>query len=142
MSAASSSDLSFSDLTKLSSLETVIYGSSYKNMPSDKRIGSLEKILFGKVQKGPLPTRLAAIVSTVNGQHNNLLSPPIAPELDRSDTLTKTPTPPIAPQAAGDATSFAEEMPTNCARRQNKNHVAAGYAIVFAETNRSGRNNF
>jgi Tfp pilus assembly protein PilF len=109
--AASSGDLSFADLTKLSSLETVIYGTSYKNLPSDKRIGSLERVVFGKVHKGTLPDRLKAVVSAVNGEHSSLLAPPMAPELDHSDPATKSATPNIAPQAAVQSSNFADDMP-------------------------------
>jgi len=104
--ASASSDLDYSDLTKLANLETIVYGHSYQNLPSEKRIDSLEKIIFGKMHKGPMHTRIYALVTTVNGKQNNLLAPPIAPELDRSNTGIDNATPPLAP---GVVSSHAQE---------------------------------
>ncbi len=96
-SAKTVDNLDYADSTKLASLETIIYGSSYKYLPSDKRISSLEKILFGKTHSGSLHTRVYALAAAINGSKTDLLAPPVAPELDHSDTATNTPIPPLAP---------------------------------------------
>jgi tetratricopeptide (TPR) repeat protein len=98
--AASKADLDYGDLTKLAGLETVIYGSDHKSLPNEKRVDSLEKILFGKSKDGPLHPRIYAIAAALNGKNENDLQPPIAPELDRGDTF-KGNLPPIAPESNG-----------------------------------------
>ena len=109
--AATSSDLNYSDLAKLSSLETIIYGSAHKNLPGEKRVESLEKVLFGKAHSGDPHDRITALASAINGPDNNLLAPPMAPALDRSDALTKTATPPIAPTTTQQLDSDDTDMP-------------------------------
>ncbi len=85
--AAPKPDLDYTDLDQLARLETTIYGSPHKNLPNEKRVDSLEKILFGKTHSGALHPRIFAIASTLTGKADNSLSPPLAPSLDRGDTL-------------------------------------------------------
>ncbi len=103
------SELDYADLTKLASLETTIFGTSHKNLPSEKRIDSLEKILFGKIEKGPFHTRIYALATAINGKHNDLLSPPVAPELDHSSPLGNDTQPPTAPPIA--TSDSADSLP-------------------------------
>src|SRR5271163_1840598 len=77
--AASKTDLDYADLNQLARLETVIYGSAHKNLPNEKRVDSLEKIVFGKTHSGPLHSRIFSIANTLTGTANNSLSPPLAP---------------------------------------------------------------
>ena len=96
--ASDKNNLDYGDLNKLANLETIIYGSAHKNLPNEKRVDSLEKIIFGKTHGGSLHARLFTLASTINGNQNSALSPPIAPSLDRSDTL-KSSIPSAAPQS-------------------------------------------
>lgn len=96
--ASTKHDLDYADLNKLANLETIIYGSTHKNIPSEKRVDSLEKIIFGKTHSGPLHTRIFAIANALNGtNNNNNLLPPLAPSLD-SENTAKGPAPSIAQQ--------------------------------------------
>ncbi len=109
--AAASGDLNYSDLAQLTSLETIIYGSPHKSLPGEKRIESLEKVIFGKAHSGSGHDRIVAIAAAINGQDNNLLAPPLAAGLDRSDALTKTPSPPLAPEVSEQSKTADADMP-------------------------------
>ena len=120
--ASTKSDLDYADLNKLAGLETVIYGSAHKNLPNEKRVDSIEKILFGKTHSGPLHARIFAISTALTGTGDNALSPPIAPSLDREDTLTGA-----APRAAqeGDWQSDESDIqtPTDAKRARINNSL-------------------
>ena len=85
--ASNKSDLDYADLSKLAGLETVIYGSAHKNLPNEKRVDSLEKILFGKTHNGTLHSRIFVISNALTGTAGDSLAPPLAPGLDREEPL-------------------------------------------------------
>lgn len=116
--ASSKSDLDYTDLNKLGGLETVIYGSAHKNLPNEKRVDSLEKILFGKTHSGSLHARIFAIATALNGTANTL-SPPIAPALDREDTL-KGPAPRVTSE--GDWEADEPNAPASDAKQARINN--------------------
>jgi tetratricopeptide (TPR) repeat protein len=99
--------LSYSDLQNLSDCETTLFGGPHKNYPSDERVSSLENSVFGEAKKGDLSGRINALKLALSaGKSNNLLKPPLVPQMDNSNkTTASTPPPP------GDAGGDLDEMP-------------------------------
>jgi Tfp pilus assembly protein PilF len=117
---AAANDIDYEDLNKLNALETVIYGASRQNLPHEKRVDALEKVLFGKSNDGPYHPRLFAISSALDGENNNVLSPPLAPGLDRADNDGSLP--PTAPAKSRQSDEYDIDTPSQ-AKRDRINHL-------------------
>ncbi len=80
----SASQLSYTDLLKLSQCEQLWFGSAHKNLPALERIETLELAVFGHNHGGTDSSRIAALGALLKSSQGNLLMPPEAPKLDKT----------------------------------------------------------
>lgn len=79
-------NLSYADVVRLEHAEQVLLGAAHKNLPSGERIQTLEIELFGARHQGSYHSRIEAIQSALASGKTNLLMPPMAAEMDRSQS--------------------------------------------------------
>lgn len=125
-----------SSTSQLDTYEKSIFGETHSLLSEDKRIKDLELNLFGKARTGSVSTRLSEISKALGGKNDNLLLPPIAPQLDTSSTSSSQ-----LQSAQGNspssAPSYGSAAPSYSSSDTHSNSTASSPSSLEKDTLRS-----